>query len=147
VFKEFKEFISRGNVIDLAVAVVVGVAFQRVIDAIVKGLLTPLIGMAGDFDFSRWHWTVRDSTFEFGAVVNEAIAFLSVAVAIFIFVIKPMNMLAKRRARGEEPVKPEEVSEEVALLAEIRDLLRQSPGPRLSPGPRQSPGPQPEPRP
>jgi large conductance mechanosensitive channel len=136
VFKEFKEFISRGNVVDLAVAVVIGVAFQRVVDALVSGVLTPLIGMAGDFDFSRWHWTVRDSRFELGIVANELIAFLSVAVAIFIFVIKPMNMLAKRRARGEEPVKPEEVSEEVALLAEIRDLLRQGAGPRQSPPPQ-----------
>ncbi len=124
MFKEFKDFISRGNVIDLAVAVVIGAAFTDVINAVVKNLITPLIGMLGDFDFSSWHWEVRHTVFGFGIVANALVAFVSVAAVIFFFVVKPMNILAARRRRGEVP-EPEEVSDEVALLTEIRDLLRQ----------------------
>jgi large conductance mechanosensitive channel len=130
MFKEFKDFISRGNVIDLAVAVVIGAAFTDVINAVVKFLITPLIGMLGDFDFSSWHWSVRGSTFGFGIVANALVAFASVAAVIFFVVVKPMNVLAARRRRGEEP-EPEVVSDEVALLTEIRDLLRQGQRPTV----------------
>jgi large conductance mechanosensitive channel len=139
VFKEFKEFISRGNVIDLAVAVVIGAAFGRVINSMVDNFFTPLIGMLGAFDFSRWHWTVRDSTFGFGLIANALVAFLLVAVAIFFFVVKPMNVLAARRRRGEAP-EPEEVSDEVALLTEIRDLLREGRSRTQVPTPRPDAG-------
>jgi large conductance mechanosensitive channel len=124
VFKEFKEFISRGNVIDLAVAVVIGAAFTNLINAVVENLLTPLIGVLGDFDFKAWHWAIHGADFKFGLVANALVSFLLVALAIFFFVVKPMNMLAARRRRGEEP-EPEAIPEDIALLTEIRDLLRQ----------------------
>lgn len=122
VYKEFREFITRGNVIDLAVAVIIGLAFTAIINAIVSGLITPLIGMIGGKDFSDLDFTINDSTFEYGLVINAIIQFLLIAAAVFFFIVKPINMLNERRRRGEEP-EPEELSDEAALLTEIRDLL------------------------
>lgn len=100
VFKEFREFIARGNVVDLAVAVVIGVAFTDVINAIVDGMLTPLIGMLGERDYRDLDFTVRGSTFEYGAVISATISFVLVASAVFFFVVKPLNVLQERRRRG-----------------------------------------------
>jgi large conductance mechanosensitive channel len=127
VYKEFREFITRGNVIDLAVAVIIGLAFTAIINAIVSGLITPLIGMIGGNDFSDLDFTINDSTFEYGLVINAVIQFLLIAAAVFFFIVKPINMLNERRRRGEEP-EPEELSDEAALLTEIRDLLRDRSG-------------------
>ena len=127
VYKEFREFITRGNVIDLAVAVIIGLAFTAIINAIVSGLITPLIGMIGGNDFSDLDFKINGSTFEYGLVINAAIQFLLIAAAVFFFIVKPINMLNERRRRGEEP-EPEELSDEAALLTEIRDLLRDRSG-------------------
>jgi large conductance mechanosensitive channel len=127
VYKEFREFITRGNVIDLAVAVIIGLAFTAIINAIVSGLITPLIGMIGGNDFSDLDFTINGSTFEYGEVINAVIQFLLIAAAVFFFIVKPINMLNERRRRGEEP-EPEELSDEAALLTEIRDLLRDRSG-------------------
>jgi large conductance mechanosensitive channel len=122
VLKEFKEFITRGNVIDLAVAVVLGTAFGAVVTAFTNGIITPLIGAIGDFNFENWKWSVRGNDFRFGLVADAFIYFLIVAAVIFFLVVKPINAMAARR-RGGAPA-PEELSEEAALLTEIRDLLR-----------------------
>jgi large conductance mechanosensitive channel len=127
VYKEFREFITRGNVIDLAVAVIIGLAFTAIINAIVSGLITPLIGMIGGNDFSDLDFTINGSTFEYGLVINAVIQFLLIAAAVFFFIVKPINMLNERRRRGEDP-EPEELSDEAALLTEIRDLLRDRSG-------------------
>jgi large conductance mechanosensitive channel len=121
VFKEFREFISRGNVVDLAVAVVIGVAFTDVINAIVDGLLTPLVGMMGERDYRDLDFTVNGSTFEYGNVISALISFVLIAGAVFFFVVKPLNVLQERRRRGQVDVK--ELSDEALLLTEIRDLL------------------------
>jgi large conductance mechanosensitive channel len=126
VYKEFKEFITRGNVIDLAVAVIIGLAFTAIVNAIVSGLITPLIGMIGGNDFSDLDFTINDSTFEYGEVINAIIQFLLIAAAVFFFIVKPINVLNERRRRGEEP--EPELSDEAALLTEIRDLLRDRSG-------------------
>jgi large conductance mechanosensitive channel len=127
VYKEFREFITRGNVIDLAVAVIIGLAFTAIINAIVSGLITPLIGMIGGNDFSDLDFTINGSTFEYGLVINAVIQFLLIAAAVFFFIVKPINVLNERRRRGEEP-EPEDLSDEAALLTEIRDLLRDRSG-------------------
>ena len=127
VYKEFREFITRGNVIDLAVAVIIGLAFTAIINAIVSGLITPLIGMIGGNDFGDLDFTINGSTFEYGEVINAIIQFLLIAAAVFFFIVKPINMLNERRRQGEEP-EPEELSDEAALLTEIRDLLRDRSG-------------------
>jgi large conductance mechanosensitive channel len=152
VFKEFKEFISRGNVIDLAVAVVIGVAFTTIVNALVDGVITPLIGAIFDFDFSGWASTLNGNEIRWGLVVDAAINFLLVAAAVFFFIVKPMNILAARRRRGEEPVTEQELSDEAVLLSEIRDILSQrrdlpAAGPAPTPGPAPGPGPGPAPAP
>jgi large conductance mechanosensitive channel len=98
---EFKNFISRGNVVDLAVAVVLGTAFGLVIKALVADLLTPIIALIfGKPDFSALSFTINGSHFLYGDFINALITFISVAAAIFFFVIKPLNVLAARRAAG-----------------------------------------------
>ncbi|HVT75779.1 MAG TPA: large conductance mechanosensitive channel protein MscL [Acidimicrobiales bacterium] len=107
MLKEFKSFVLKGNVVDLAVAVVIGAAFGSVVSALVKDLLTPLIAIPGKSDFSTLHFTIRHSTFLYGAFINEVIAFLLIAAAVFFFVVKPMNLMIARRNRGqgeEDPV-------------------------------------------
>jgi large conductance mechanosensitive channel len=123
--KEFKAFIMRGNVVDLAVAVVIGAAFGAVVKSLTDNLLTPLIGIIGKKDFSTLHFTIRSSTFKYGLFVNDVISFVLVAAAVFFFIVKPLNMLAERRKKGD--VQPEDgpaPSDEAILLAEIRDLLK-----------------------
>jgi large conductance mechanosensitive channel len=100
---EFKEFILRGNVVDLAVAVVVGAAFGAVVNAMVKDLLTPLIAaIFGKPDFSALSFTINSSQFLYGEFLNAVFTFLTVAAAVFFFVVKPLNYLTERRRRGED---------------------------------------------
>lgn len=107
MLKGFKAFLMRGNVVDLAVAVVIGAAFGAVIDALVKDLLTPLIAaVAGKPDFSAIQFTVNQSRFLVGDFLNAVISFVFVAAGIYFFVVTPMNMLAERRRRGEVPPDP-----------------------------------------
>lgn len=119
LFKEFREFIARGNVVDLAVAVVIGAAFTAVVTAVVEGLITPLVGMIGGTDFRRMTFTINDSTFSYGIVINAVIYFLLVSAVVFLFVVKPINILQERRRRGAEPVDEATLSDEAVLLAEI----------------------------
>lgn len=127
VIKEFKEFISRGNVVDLAVAVVLGAAFTAIVTAIVEGLITPLVGMIFSTDFREMTFTLNDSVFTYGLVINAIIYFLAVSAVVFFLVVKPLNALQHRRRRGEVP-EPAALSDEAALLTEIRDLLRTQAG-------------------
>jgi large conductance mechanosensitive channel len=100
VLSGFREFIMRGNVIDLAVAVVIGAAFGTVIASFVADILTPLLGLIGVPDFSTASVTVGDAEVRYGLFLNALIAFLLVAAAIYLFVVKPMNALEARRQAG-----------------------------------------------
>jgi large conductance mechanosensitive channel len=100
VVKGFREFIMRGNVIDLAVAVVIGAAFGAVINSFVKDVLTPLLGLIGVPDFTGASFTVGEAQVRYGLFLNALIAFLLVALAIYLFVVQPMNALEARRQRG-----------------------------------------------
>ncbi len=107
MLKGFKEFVLRGNVLDLAIAVVIGAAFTNVINALVKDLITPLIGaIAGKPDFSAWVVTVNGSPFLIGDFINAVIAFVLMAAAVYFFVVVPMNAWLERRRRGEAPADP-----------------------------------------
>jgi large conductance mechanosensitive channel len=98
---EFKSFLLRGNVVDLAVAVVLGIAFGAVIKALVADILTPIIALIfGKPNFEALSFTINSSHFLYGDFINALIAFVSVAAAIFFFVVKPVTVLAERRARG-----------------------------------------------
>ena len=100
MLKGFRQFILRGNVVDLAVAVVIGVAFGAVVTALVEDLLTPLIAaIVGKPDFSNLTFTINNSQFLYGKVINALIAFLGVAVAVYFFVIVPIERLQKLRAK------------------------------------------------
>jgi large conductance mechanosensitive channel len=102
VLKDFKEFLLRGNVVDLAVAVVIGVAFTALVTALVADLLTPLIAaIFGKHDFSSLTFTINGSVFRYGAFLNALIAFVSIAAAVFFFVVQPVNALMRRR-RGDK---------------------------------------------
>lgn len=104
MLKDFKQFLLRGNVVDLAVAVVVGAAFGAVVTALVADLLTPIIAaIFGKHDFSSLTFTINGSRFLYGAFLNAIIAFVSIAAAVFFFVVRPVNMLMARR-RSSEPV-------------------------------------------
>jgi large conductance mechanosensitive channel len=98
VLKDFKSFILRGNVVDLAVGVVIGVAFGAVVTALVRDLLTPIIALVfGKHDFGALTFAINGSTFRYGDFINALIAFLSVAAAVFFFVVQPVNVLMARR--------------------------------------------------
>jgi large conductance mechanosensitive channel len=123
MIKEFREFILRGNVVDLAVAVVIGAAFGAVVAAFVADIVTPLIAaIGGKPDFAALSFTINGSTFRYGHLLNAIVSFLIIAAVIFFVVVRPLNMLAERRKRGEEP-EPEAQPEDIILLTEIRDLL------------------------
>src|SRR4051794_39745810 len=98
---EFKEFVLRGNVVDLAVAVVIGAAFTALVTSLVTNIFTPLIAaIFGKPDFSELSFTVNKSTFTYGAFINSLISFILIALVVFFFVVKPMNYLLERRRRG-----------------------------------------------
>jgi large conductance mechanosensitive channel len=97
VLKDFKAFLLRGNVVDLAVAVVIGAAFGAVVTALVRDLITPILAIPGKTDFSNLTFKIRDSKFFYGDFINVLIAFVSIAAAVFFFVVKPVNALMARR--------------------------------------------------
>ena len=125
--KEFKEFISRGNVIDLAVGVIIGGAFGNIVTSLVNDIIMPIIGMIiGGINFSSLSITVGKASIAYGNFIQNVINFLIIALCIF-FVVKFMNKLAslKKKEEKKEAAKEEtKPSEEVLLLKEIRDLLK-----------------------
>jgi large conductance mechanosensitive channel len=126
MLKEFREFIFRGNVVDLAVAVVIGAAFGALVTSLVANIFTPLIAaIVGEPDFSALTFTINGSKFLYGSFINALISFLSIAAVIFFFVVKPLNALAERRK--QEAPEPEAPADDVRLLTEIRDLLQNRP--------------------
>ena len=102
----FRDFILRGNVVELAVAVVIGAAFGAVVTSFTANILTPLLGIFGTADFSELTWQVGKATVKYGLFLNALIAFLLVGAAIYFFVIVPLNRLEERRQRGQEPESP-----------------------------------------
>lgn len=119
--KEFRDFLFRGNIIDLAVAVVIGAAFGAIITSFVEDILTPLLGLVGVPDFSTWVIDVGDAQMRVGVFLNALISFVLIAAAIFFVVVKPMQRIMAMRASEEAA---EETPSEVELLTEIRDELR-----------------------
>ncbi len=121
--KEFREFILRGNLVDLAVAVVIGTAFGAVVTALVADLITPLIAaIGGKPDFSSLSFTINDSKFRYGDFINALLTFLIVAAVLFFLVIKPVNALLARM-RAEPPV-AEETRDCPECLSQIPDAAR-----------------------
>ena len=104
VMQEFKAFLLRGNLVDMAVGIVIGLAFAAVVSALVADLLTPLIAaIFGSHDFSTLTFTINGSTFKYGDFINALITFVSIAAAVFFFVVKPVNSLIARSRREGPP--------------------------------------------
>lgn len=119
--KEFKQFISKGNIIDLAVGVIIGTAFSKIVTSIVNDVLMPLIGIViGGINFTSLNFKIGDAVINYGAFLQNVIDFLIVAICIFVFVKIISKFMKKEEPKKEEPKK----DEKVALLEEIRDLLK-----------------------
>lgn len=118
---EFKEFIKKGNVVDLAVAVVIGAAFSSIVNSLVDDVFMPIVGiLVGGVDFSRLSLTLGEATIYYGRFLQNIINFLIIAFALFM-IVKVMNNFSKKKEATTAPKK-----EEVQLLEEIRDLLKKN---------------------
>jgi large conductance mechanosensitive channel len=122
MIREFREFLLRGNIVDLAVAVVIGAAFGALVTSLVEDVITPLLGILGVPDFATWVITIGDAEVRVGNFLNTLISFVTIAVAIFFIVVKPMNRLQTAIATKEAVVASG--PSEIELLTEIRDELR-----------------------
>jgi large conductance mechanosensitive channel len=138
MLKEFKEFAMKGNVMDLAIGVVIGAAFGRIVDSLVGDIIMPIFGAIGGLDFSNYFIGLNSAVtspvladakkqgavFAYGSFITVAINFIIIAAALFI-VVKLINRLRRAEKAAEEPPKPETKPDDVVLLSEIRDLLKQ----------------------
>ena len=130
--EEFKKFIARGNVIDLAVGVIIGGAFSSIVTSLVNNILTPILGLVlGGADFSNLAITFKDTRIEYGAFIQNVIDFLIVAVCIFALVKFINKIMHLKKKEEEKPAEPKK-SAEVLLLEEIRDLLKEENKPKTN---------------
>lgn len=130
--EEFKNFALKGNVIDLAVGVIIGVAFGKIIDSLVKHIIMPLVSVVspGEQDYLGWKWVINGKDIPYGLFLGEIVNFLIVALALYIVIVKFLGFLMKARkeeAAATAVAPPPPPTREQELLAEIRDLLRQKP--------------------
>jgi large conductance mechanosensitive channel len=122
MIKEFREFIMRGNVMDLAVAVIIGTAFTAIVNSLVNDIIMPIIGVIlGGVDFTSLAITVGDATITYGNFIQAIINFLLIALVLFL-IIRAINRMSRKKP--EAPAAPPEPTAEEKLLTEIRDLLR-----------------------
>ncbi|WP_229071909.1 large conductance mechanosensitive channel protein MscL [Actinoplanes sp. DH11] len=128
MFQGFKDFIMRGNVVDLAVGVVIGAAFTTVVTSFTNAFLKPLIQLlGGGKGMTAGTFEINKVPFDYASFINALITFLLTAAVLYFLVVFPLNRLAERRRRGEEPP-PKAPSEEVKLLTEIRDAMLRGQG-------------------
>ena len=124
MIKEFKEFIARGNVIDLAVGVIMGAAFGKIVSSLVDNVIMPLIGIIlGGIDFSSLSITVEDANINYGIFIQNVIDFLIISFCVFLM-IKFINKLTAKKTKEEKKEETIEKAEDIKLLEEIRDLLK-----------------------
>ncbi len=131
IISEFKEFISRGNVVDLAVGVIIGSAFTAIVNSLVNQIIMPVIGfIIGRVNFSDFKWTLRHAKGDvpevavyFGSFIQQVVNFLIIAFVVFMMV-KLINVLKRKKEEAVEEIKEEKASKEEILLTEIRDLLK-----------------------
>jgi large conductance mechanosensitive channel len=126
MLQEFKDFLFRGNIVELAVAFVMGVAFAAVVNSLVDNLVMPIIAMIiGKPDFSDLTFTVNDAVFRYGAFITDVIQFLAIAAAVFFFIVKPVAaMLARRRREPIEEGMPDEERRHQELLTALGRISR-----------------------
>ena len=125
MLKEFRDFLLRGNLVVLAVAFVMGAAFAALVTAFVNDLVMPIIAaIIGKVDFSNLTFTIHNSVFSYGAFITASIVFISIAAAVFFFIVKPVDALSKRRGGGEEAGPSDEERRHQELLEAIGRLAR-----------------------
>jgi len=121
MLKDFKDFLMKGNIVDLAVAFVIGLAFAAVVNSLVNDLVMPIIAMViGKPDFSGLTFTINDAVFRYGAFITQVITFVAIAAAVFCFVVKPMQMVMARVKKSAEEVVSDEERRHQELLAALR---------------------------
>ncbi len=126
MFAEFRKFIAKGNVIDLAVAVILGAAFTAIVTSLTNDIIMPLIGLIlGGIDFTTLALQVGEATVAYGLFIQAIINFLLIALVLF-FMVRSINKMQERSKKEETPPPPPDPSDEVRLLTEIRDLLKKS---------------------
>lgn len=129
LLEEFKAFAFKGNVIDLAVGVIIGAAFGKIIDSLVKNLIMPFIGLLvpGDQGYAGWKWMINGVVIPYGLFISEIVNFLVVALALFIFIVKFLGWIMKsKKEEAAAPAPPPPPTRDQELLTEIRDLLKKS---------------------
>jgi large conductance mechanosensitive channel len=121
MLREFRDFLTRGNIVELAVAFVMGVAFAAVVNSFVNNLVLPIVAMIiGKPDFSDLTFTINDAVFRYGAFLTDVVSFIAIASAVFFFIVKPLDAIAARRRQPEA----EEVSDEERRHQELLAALR-----------------------
>ena len=121
MLKEFRDFLMRGNLVELAVAFVLGVAFAAVVNSFVNDLIMPIIAMIfGKPDFSDLTFTINDAVFRYGSFITAVITFVAIAAAIFFFVVKPLQAMTARTTKPEEETIADEERRHQELLAALR---------------------------
>ncbi|MCM3662241.1 large conductance mechanosensitive channel protein MscL [Georgenia satyanarayanai] len=131
MLKGFRDFITRGNVIELAVAVVIGSAFTTIVNTVVTSIITPVVNSLGGSHVDGFGFAIiagrEDTVVDLAAIINAVIVFLITAAVVYFIFVLPMNTFQERRKRGQEP-EPEAPAEDILLLQEIRDLLKTQSG-------------------
>jgi large conductance mechanosensitive channel len=129
MIKGFKEFMMRGNVVDLAIAVVIGGAFSGIVSQLTKSFIEPLVKIFGGGGISGGSFVIKGTSFDWAAFVNSVFNFVIVSAVVYFFIVVPMNrLLAMRKKESAEAPAPAQELESVALLREIRDLLKEEKG-------------------
>ena len=128
LFDEFKQFALKGNVIDLAIGVIIGAAFAKIVDSLVKHIIMPLISVVvpGEQGYLGWKWVLNGKDVPYGLFLGEVVNFLLVALALYIFIVKFLGFVLRSK-KAEAVAAPPPPTREQELLAEIRDLLKQRP--------------------
>jgi large conductance mechanosensitive channel len=127
LFDEFKQFALKGNVIDLAIGVIIGAAFAKIVDSLVKHLIMPLIGVVlpGEQGYLAWKWVMNGKEVPYGLFLGEVVNFLLLAFVLYLFIVKFLGFVM--RAKKQEAAVPPPPTKEQELLGEIRDLLKRRP--------------------
>ncbi len=126
LWNEFRNFAFKGNVIDLAVGVIIGGAFGKIVDSLVKQVIMPLVSviMPGEQSYVAWKWVINGKEIPYGLFLGEVVNFLIIALVLFIFIVKFLGLLV--RNKKEEAAAPPALTKDQQLLTEIRDLLQKS---------------------
>lgn len=128
MLNEFKNFALKGNVVDLAVAVIIGAAFGKIINSLVKDIIMPTISviMPGEQGYLAWKWIIRGKEIPYGLFIGEIVNFLIIALVLYLFIVKFLKLIIKTKKEEEATPAPAALTKDQELLIEIRDLLKKS---------------------